>query len=209
MSAGIDAEPSERSREDAVGGQIADGLLDRPLPAGYREEWARHFAEPDRRAAEEEGGEDRTVVLFRIGDEWLALSTGLFHEVAEPRRHHSLPHRRDNLVLGIVNVRGELLVCVSLAALLGIAEAKTVERGDRTKAFPRLAVIGRDGRRVAFPVDEVHGVHRYATRDVVDVPVTVGKSASSFASIMIAWKGRTVGRLNDKLIIETLDRSIA
>jgi chemotaxis-related protein WspD len=209
MTAGIDAEPSDRPREGGVGDERAGGLLDRPLPAGYGEEWARHFAEPDRRAAEEEGREDRTVVLFRIGEEWLALPTGLFHEVAEPRRYHSLPHRRDNLVLGIVNVRGELLVCVSLGALLGIAEAGTVERGGRTKTFPRLAVIGGDGRRVAFPVDEVHGVHRYAARDVVDIPVTIGKSASSFAAMMIAWKGRTVGRLNGQLILETLDRSIA
>ena len=33
---------------------------------------------------------------------------------------HSLPHRRQGIVLGLVNVRGELLICVSLARLLGI-----------------------------------------------------------------------------------------
>src|SRR2546422_1979826 len=35
-------------------------------------------------------------------------------EVAERRVIHSLPHRRTGIVLGVVNVRGELLVCVSL-----------------------------------------------------------------------------------------------
>lgn len=208
MTAEIDAEPSERGN-GAVGAARRESLLDRPLPSGYREEWARHFAEPERSAADEEGGEERTVVLFRIGEEWLALPTGLLEEVAEPRRWHSLPHRRDNLVLGIVNVRGELLVCVSLAALLGIGEARTADRGSRVKSFPRMVVIGRDGRRAAFPVDEVHGVHRYAAQDVVDVPATIGKSASSFIAAMIAWKGRSVGRLNEKLLIETIDRGIA
>lgn len=200
---------SGRSGQGASREEIAESLLDRPLPPGYREDWARHFAEPERLGPGEEGGEQRTVVLFRIGEEWLALSTGLFHEIAEPRRHHSLPHRRDNLVLGIVNVRGELLVCVSLGAILGIAEARTAERGERLKAFARLVVIGRDGRRVAFPVDEVHGIHRYGSGDVVDVPATTGKATSSFATSMIAWRGRAVGRLDDGLILDALDRCIA
>lgn len=195
------------------GAARTDALLDRPLPDGYREAWARHFAQAETTGVEDEGGEDRTVVLFRIGEEWLALPTSLFHEVAEPRRVHSLPHRRDAIVLGIVNVRGELLVCVSLAALLGITEARAVERagerGARIKTFPRLVVIGRDGRRVAFPVDEVHGIHRYAARDAVGVPATTGRSAATFAVAVIAWRERAVGRLDGALILDALDRSIA
>jgi chemotaxis-related protein WspD len=208
MTAGNGADPSGRSNAGAVAAP-ADSLLDRPLPAGYREEWAKHFAQPERSDADEEGADERTVVVFRIGDEWLALPAHLFDEVAEPRRYHSLPHRRDNLVLGIVNVRGELLVCVSLGALLGIGEARTADGGGRTTAFERLVVIGRDSRRLAFPVDEVHGIHRYTGRDVLDVPATIGKSASSFAVALIAWKGGTVGRLDDKLVLDALDRSIA
>lgn len=185
----------------------AISLLDRPLPPGYRAEWARHFAETAASAGA--GDSEHTVVLFRIGDEWLALSTGLFHEVAEPRRSHSLPHRRDDVVLGIVNVRGELVVSVSLAALLGIGEARAAERTDRIKTFRRMVVVGRDGRRVAFPVDEVHGIHRYAARDILPVPATIGHAASRFATAMIAWKGRTAGRLDDALVLDALDRSLA
>lgn len=210
MTGEIGAEPSgQKGEESRLARERREGLLDRPLPAGYREEWARHFAEPDRTAVEEADAEERTVVLFRIGEEWLALAADLFQEVAEPRRHHSLPHRRDDLVLGIVNVRGELIVCVSLGSLLGIADARGAERGDRVKAFPRLAVIGRDGRRAAFPVDEVHGVHRYAAADVAGVPATIGKASSSFISVMIAWKGRSVGRLDDRLVLDAIDRGIA
>lgn len=182
-------------------------LLDRPLPEGYREEWARHFAEPERLKAAEEDTEQRTVVLFRVGEEWLALPAGLFHEVTEPRRYHTLPHRRDTMVLGIVNVRGELLVCVSLSALLGIVQTAPVERNERTKTFSRLVVFGEDTRRVAFPVDEVHGVHRYEEGDVVEVPATVGK-ATAFTRFMISWNGRAVGRLDDALILAALDRGI-
>lgn len=193
----------------AAGGERAAGLLERPLPTGYLEEWARHFAERASEGAAEGEGDARAALLFRIGDEWLALPTDYLHEVAQPRRTHSLPHRRDELVLGIVNVRGELLVCVSLAALLGISAAGAAEAGERSRAGARLVVIGRDGNRVAFPVDEVHGVHRYAARDVVALPATIGKAVSSYAVELIAWNGRAIGRLDDALILETLDRSMS
>ncbi|SHE49578.1 chemotaxis-related protein WspD [Kaistia soli DSM 19436] len=189
----------------------AGSLLDRPLPSGYREEWAQHFATAARAAdaASDPGSREETVVIFRIGDEWLALSTVLFHEIAEPRRIHSLPHRRDELLLGIVNVRGELLVCVSLAALLGIGDSLSSERGERMKTFERIVVIGKEGRRLAFPADEVHGIHRYSTRDLTATPATIGKAALPFATAIIPWQGHSVGRLDDQLVLDTLDRSIA
>ncbi|HWJ76138.1 MAG TPA: chemotaxis protein CheW [Kaistia sp.] len=201
-----DSEPDERRT-----GASARTLLDRPLPPGYREDWARHFAGTaavsDRVA--DSASADQTVVIFRIGAEWLALSTALFHEIAEPRRIHSLPHRRDEMLLGIVNVRGELLVCVSLAALLGIGDGSSGERSDRIKTFARMVVIGREGRRLAFPVDEVHGIHRYAAGDLTGTPATIGKAAARFATAMISWQGRSVGRLDDQLVLDALDRSIA
>ncbi|MBZ9935260.1 chemotaxis protein CheW [Mesorhizobium sp. BR1-1-16] len=201
-----DSEPAERKA-----GASASSLLDRPLPPGYREDWARHFADTaavSNRVADSASA-DQTVVIFRIGAEWLALSTALFHEIAEPRRIHSLPHRRDDMLLGIVNVRGELLVCVSLAALLGIGDGPSSQRSDRIKTFARIVVIGREGRRLAFPVDEVHGIHRYAEADLTATPATIGKAAARFATAMISWQGRSVGRLDDQLVLDTLDRSIA
>ena len=55
-------------------------------------------------------------------------------------------------MLGIANVRGELLVCLSLAELLGIDERKEVKQGTRSKAFRRLVVVGERDKRVAFTV---------------------------------------------------------
>jgi chemotaxis-related protein WspD len=182
-------------------------LLDRPLPDGYLAEWAQHFATRPDDDSDHVGEEDRTVLLFRIGEEWLALPTAILQEVASPRRPHALPHRRDKLVRGLVNVRGELLICISLGALLGIDDAAPA--GEGAKSIARLVVIAIEGGRIAFQVDEVHGVHRYAARDVVDTPATIGRSASSFAATMIAWNGRTVGRLEVARLAAALDRAVA
>lgn len=187
--------------------EIARSLLDRPLPAGYSEEWARHFARgADRPQAE---GGARSVVLFRLGEEWLGLPTTTCHEIAEPRRVHSLPHRRTGAVLGIVNVRGELLICMSLPELLGIDTGGGTSDGGKIAVFRRLIVIGADERRVAFEVDEVHGMHSYGEGDQIAVPATIGKSASTVIQAMLSWQGRTVGCLNEALLLAMIDRSIA
>jgi chemotaxis-related protein WspD len=191
--------------------EIARNLLNRSLPFGYRDEWARHFAEGRTGLGVEkaEGGALQTVVLFRLGEEWLALPVGTFQEVAEPRRIHSLPHRRNSAVLGIVNVRGELLVCVSLAELLGVEDRKTVKRGPRTNAFSRLIVIANDDKRVAFVVDEMHGIHRYSECDRLAVPATVGKASTTATAAMISWRGRAVGCLDEALLMAMFDRAIS
>lgn len=205
MSAGD--EPEAAPAADRRQGQRRGGsLLDRALPAGYREAWTRHFAEQADDLDDPALGVGGTVLIFRVGEEWLALPTAILEEVAEPRRPHALPHRRDNLVRGVVNVRGELLVCVDLAALLGLSEATATD--DDHKTFPRMIVIGREGRRAAFQVDEVHGVLRYSGRDLVDTPATIGRSSQTLAAAMISWNGRTVGRLDEDLLLTAFDRSI-
>jgi chemotaxis-related protein WspD len=94
-------------------------LLDRPLSVEYRCERTQQYA-----AAKRLSQPARTsLVLFRLGSEWLALPTTAFQEVAPQRPIHTLPHRQRGLVLGLVNIRGELLICVSVARLLGLEPA--------------------------------------------------------------------------------------
>ena len=157
--------------------QIARRLLDRPLPPGYRDEWTRHFALRDEKAPE--GEEIDSVLIFRIGEEWLGLPAGICREIAEPRPVHSLPHRRSEAVRGIVNVRGELLICISLPALLGIGAASSSRGGERIAVFPRLVVTGEEAKHVAFEADEVHGLHGYRTHERGAVPSAARRRASS------------------------------
>ena len=60
----------------------AVAVLDRPAPNDYLAERTRHFAKPEQ--AKE--AEIHSVVIFRIGAEWLALPTAVVSEVANLRR---------------------------------------------------------------------------------------------------------------------------
>src|ERR1051326_626571 len=178
-------------------------LLERPLPQDYRAEWTAHFAKEQKLAPPVK----TSAVLFRINAEWLALPTGAFQEVAERRRTHSLPHQRQSVVVGLVNVRGELLICVSLARLLGL-EKPSPRQTIRT-TYDRLLVTNWEGSRLVFPVDEVHGTHRFEASEVQEPPATVAKSQPSYAQGVFLGQQKSVGLLDPSLLFSALNRSLS
>ena len=180
-------------------------LLDREIDADYLSNWAQHFRTKKQSAARD----TESAVIFRIGAEWLALPTQVFKEVCALRPIHSLPHRRNDNVVGIANVRGELLICVSLHALLGIEKATAVKTSQRRLMHERLLVASRNGERLVFPVDEVHGIHRFHQAQLGEVPATVGRSTSTYTRAMLPWQERTVGLLDDQLLFYSLNKSLA
>lgn len=174
-------------------------LLDAELPESYLADQARHYAEPKREIRQ--GA--RSVVVFRLTTEWFALATSVFREVALQRTVHSLPHRRDRTVAGVVNIRGELLVCVSLAPTLGLSGEPG---GERTA---RLAVVSREGDRFVFLADEIAGLHRYDESDLAPVPATLAHARAAYTRGILTWQNRPVGVLDDQLLFYTLNRSLA
>jgi len=177
-------------------------LLDRALLPEYRRAWTEHFAQKRVPAAPAK----TSALLFRISTEWLALPTPSFQEVAERRLVHSLPHRRQGIVLGLVNVRGELLICVSLGHVLGLDRIPLRETLRTT--YDRLLVAKWDGDRFVFPADEVRGIHRFETPEVQEPPATLAKSKLSYTQGILSWQGRTVGLLDAGLLFSSLNRSL-
>ncbi len=178
-------------------------LLDRKLPDGYREEWT------DRLATRKDAGKVETVsiIVFRLGEELLALKTIFFQEAAEEAVPHSIPLRTGEVFKGIVNVNGELILCVSVAALLGITAEE--DGSANRKVYPRLVVVSRDGQRFAFPADEVIGVHRFLLADLQELPATVSRSIRALTAGILPWQERTVGLLEEEKFFAALSRSLA
>ncbi len=182
----------------------AADLLDADAPASYFADRTAHFAEPAH--AVEVG--TRSVVIFRVASEWLALPTSVVTEVANLLPIHSLPHRPNGVVLGLASVRGELLVCVSLSHVVGAQAPPTAVPKSGGTAYRRLLVIGREGVRVVCPVDEVHGIHRFHPRELKEIPTTVAKATITYSTALLPWQGHSVGTLDDQLLFYTLTRSL-
>jgi len=190
-------------RNCPVHSQAAHQLLDRPLPEEYRREWTVHFGKEEKRAPPA----NLSAVVFRLQSEWLALPSQAFQEIAERRRIHSLPHRRQGIVLGLMNIRGELLICVALGRLLGL-EKISASAAPRA-GYDRLLVVSWEGTRFAFPADEVKGIHRFQSQDLREPPATVTKSAANFAPGIFLWQQKPVGYLDVGSLFAALNRSLA
>jgi len=190
----------------------ARSLLDAPAPAGFRRTATEHFTRP---AQAERGhavtADTQSVVVFRLHAEWYAIRAAVCVEIADLRPIHSLPHRRDGVVLGVTNVRGGLLVCISLAVILGSTarpEAAAATSGRRA-AVPRLLVARATAGAVVFPVDEVQGMERFRTQDLKDVPATLAQAQAAYTRALVPLGDRMVGLLDEQLLFYTVERALA
>src|ERR671912_1379370 len=190
-------------RNCPVYARAAAGLLDRVSPGGYIAEWTRHAALPETPAEPDR----QSVLIFRVGAEWLALPSPVVTEVSEQRPIRSLPHRRKATMLGLVSIRGELLVCMSLARALGL-DASTERRRQGHLVHARMLVLRSNNVRVVCAVDEVHGLHTFSGQALRDVPATVAKGATTHAKAVLTWQERSVGILDDQSLFQTFQRSL-
>ena len=146
--------------------------LNAPAPEDYRHEWTEHLA----RQAEPAPSGTEPVLLFRLGDHWSALAANFVEEVREMAMIHSVPHRNEEVLRGVVNVRGELLIAVSLGRWFGYHRALRPEQNAFVGQEERLVVAGHGDDRFVFPVSQVRGIRhlqpdKLVPSDQEDYPV--------------------------------------
>ncbi len=153
-------------------------------------------------AAPVEENTGRSMLLFRLGEEWLALPTACLAEIAPLQAVHSLPHQRSRVLQGVANVRGALVPCLSLADLLGVQASAAEQRSGR--AMPRMLILAADGGPVVMAVEEIDGIHR-----LDPLLLNSGQDASHFTAAVLQWRGRSVRVLDDQHLLSAVQRSLS
>ena len=164
-------------------------LFDREPPAGYFAEWTALLARPK----DEEPAGEIAASVFGLGETWLALEVAHVTKVSEPRPVRRIPHRSNDVLLGLVNVDGELVLCASLSALLDLPA-----RAGPSGGPGMLLAVSLSGERWAFPVDSVDGIHR------VERPAPLPASSPAAVSRLAQGVVRAGGRLATLLDPERL-----
>jgi chemotaxis-related protein WspD len=182
--------------------QAGRNLLERNLPRQYEEDWTQVFAEKK----EEELPGTVSVVIFRIAEQWFALSAQLLEEVITLQPLHTVPHRTNPVLMGVINVHGEIHLCVSLKNILEVEDE--TDRPQKQSSHKRMIVVNKDHNRWVFPVDEIYGIHRIHPRTFENVPVTVAKAKTKFTKNLFKWEGTSVALLDDELLLYRLTRSV-
>lgn len=180
-------------------------FFDRPAPEGYLADWSRWLAISTRQARGEGNERDDdtiqsqgpiSVLIFRLGEEWLAFRTQAVAEVTTLRPVHRVPHRSNQIFTGLVNLQGQVQLCVSLHGLLGSAMGS-----------PSRLVVLQDRDRAetwAFAADMVLGVERVPYSQWREAPSTLSNPAVGFSQAVLSWNGRSIGLLDEQRVFAAL-----
>ena len=163
-------------------------FLDTAASPDYLDEWTTRLAVRE----SEESQEVVSVLVFRLGEEWLALPVTVLVEVTHPRAAHRIPHRA-GLLAGMVNIRGELHLYFRLDLLLGVTPVTLKGKSQN----PRLVVIRNETDAWVFAADEVDQVHRFPLPDLMQPPPTLSRALSRLTRGVFESGGRAVGLLDD------------
>jgi chemotaxis-related protein WspD len=170
-------------RNCQVYSRIGRDLLNRPFPQDYPTEWAMNLAQP---IEADNQAKTKSLAIFRLQNEWFALSAEVLSSVTTivPIRH--IPQRSNGILLGLVNIQGELQLAISLAALLGLGDLQQVEISQAeaiaaqftsqsigNRAYARMVLVQLAGARWVFAVDDIYGIERFGLEEMKPAPANV------------------------------------
>ncbi len=181
-------------------------VLERDIPEEYEEKWAIVYSE--QKKEKKSGTESATI--FRLGNEWLALPTNIIDEISDISEIHSIPHQRTPILRGLMNLRGQMIVCVSLGRLLEIEKYKEYENNDtRNRTYERMIAVNHNETGFVFLVSEVKSTYRFLPEELKEPPSTLSHAKGTFTKGILLWQDHDVAYLDAELLFYTLDKKLS
>lgn len=179
-------------------------LLNRPPPENYGTEQLASL----NTQTHEDFPTGRSLLVFRIANEWLALPNYCIKEITPPSFIHKLPHTTTNILLGISNVHGDLLITISMQAFLNIHNASTQSNNTQSVCkFARNIVLEINKNILVFSVDEIYGLTQIELSLLEPPAITITKSIQNYCTGIFSLNNTVVGLLDESRIITTLNET--
>lgn len=162
----------------------------------------RRRAESLATEAVEDSADDRMpLLLFRLGDEWYAVKVSDVREIFQEYAVTPVPCV-PGFILGVVNIRGEIISVTDVAVLMGL------DVGAPGEDAPAI-VIQNEEATTAMVVDEIG--------DIVEVPVDgvepplsiIDKAQAEYVAGSVYIDARLVGLFNTHTILQPIDATSA
>jgi len=176
-----------------------ESLFNRASDDRYRALWTEQISQPKR----EHNRDGELVLIFRIGEDLLALPTAHLQTVRPPVAIHRIPHR-PRPICGLANVDGMLAICVCLGTLIQRPPA------DPDSPTAKLIMLGESEQtHWAFIADEVLIMHRLDSETIQTLPVTVSQSPTQRTRMLFEYDNQHVALLDAERIQQAIERSLA
>lgn len=142
----------------------------------------------------------RTALSVRLGSRWLGLPTSHVVEVTAERPVRRVAHRCRGQVEGVVNIRGELHLCVALADLLQLS---------LSEGSGRMVLVGqRGGAPLAFRCNQVGELLGYQPSELEAHPDTLSPALQACVIGMLAREDNRIAVLDGDALLQQLEQGL-
>ncbi len=150
-------------------------------------------------ALADEADDRMGLLLFRLDEEWYAVKVGEVREIYQEYEVAPIPCVQ-SFILGVVNIRGEIISVTDIAALMRLRTSGSIDVG----VSPAI-VIQNATCTSAMVVDEIG--------DIVDVPVdsvepplsVIDKIQAEYIAGSVYVGERLIGLVNVDRILQPID----
>lgn len=144
---------------------------------------------------EEKGMGLTKQVVFKLGQEEYGLDILIVNSIDTYNGVIPVPNSPD-FILGILNLRGDVIPVFSLRVKFGLPEIQT--------STEQLIITNTNGMMVGFKVDAVCGIVEFTEKELSEVPMIVKSEKTKYAKQVANKNGKMIilldheGILNDK-----------
>jgi purine-binding chemotaxis protein CheW len=139
--------------------------------------------------AAEESGEKIAILCFQLGEELYGIELKYLAETRRSVPVRRLPSAPTHLV-GIVNLRGELLPVIDLCPILGLPQREL------SKIASTLLVLKLKDHKWALAVDSGQEILTFSTKDIMPLPLSLDSEHAAFIRGQLLSGNRPLGLLN-------------
>ncbi|MBS3956754.1 MAG: purine-binding chemotaxis protein CheW [Clostridiales bacterium] len=167
--------------------------------AGVAAEILRRRAESLAAEAVEDHADDRIpLLLFRLGEEWYAVKVADVREIFQDYTVTPIPCVPDS-ILGVVNIRGEIISVTEVATLMGLGAA------DELSEEAPAIVIQNDEATTAMVIDEIGDIVEVPSGGVEPPLSVLDKTQAEYVAGSVYVDGRLIGLFNTATILRPID----
>ncbi|MHB1136583.1 MAG: chemotaxis protein CheW [Coriobacteriia bacterium] len=147
--------------------------------------------------------ESTGLLKFRLGQEWYAVPIAMVREIHNEYTVTRIPRVPDH-ILGVVNVRGEIVSVTDLGALIRVPSRTVL---DIDGHMPSAIVVANDICVSALVVDEIGDIIDVAEEAIEPPLSTLDKAQAEFMSGSVFLDGLLIGVVNVEKILEPIGES--
>ena len=145
--------------------------------------------------ATEDGGEKISILSFQLYDELYGVELGYLTETRQSVSIRHVPCAPSHLI-GIINLRGELLPVVDLCPILGLPQQPP------RKIIPALLVLSLRGNKLAFVADQARDILTFAKKDIKPIPLSLESERAVFVRGELLVENRLISLLDVEKLLQ-------